>query len=252
MDGEKPLELADLARATALLTRLPVPVDHEAAAARGAAMAWAFPLVGGVLGLLAGIVAMICLGIGTGGGIAAAAALGTLVPATGAMHEDGLADCADGFGGGTPDERLAIMRDSRIGTYGTVAVALALLARWSGLAALDGWALMGALITAGAVSRAVMAFAMAAMVNARDDGLSAAVGRPDMPVAWAALGLALLIALLVTGFGALLIFVVAVAGALPVLIQAQRLIGGQTGDVLGGAQQCAEIAALAAAVIVLT
>ncbi|MEL6316326.1 MAG: adenosylcobinamide-GDP ribazoletransferase, partial [Pseudomonadota bacterium] len=128
---------ADLAAAAALLTRAPVPVDHAHAGRRGARAAWAWPVVGAALGGAAAAALAGGLALGLPPGPAAAAALAALVLATGALHEDGLADLADGLGGGRDRARaLEIMRDSRIGAFGAAALLLAFLARWSALAAL--------------------------------------------------------------------------------------------------------------------
>ena len=106
-----------------------------------------------------------------------------LVAATGALHEDGLADVADGFGGGTTRERkLEIMRDSRIGAYGAIALALALILRVGALAAaLDGgfWRGSLSLILVAALSRAAALTPLALLAPARADGAGAAAGLLD-------------------------------------------------------------------------
>lgn len=236
----------DIWVAFSLLTRLPVPVDHTRAGERGAAAAWAYPLVGVALGALAGLLAAIALWLGAPTGMAAALALATLAITTGGMHEDGLADFADAMGGNTREQRLEIMKDSHIGAFGAIALTLALLARWSGIAPLSEWEMILDLAAVGAVSRAGMVVTMAELRNARKSGLSAATGRPTQGTLLMALGIALLATLLLTGFGGLYLFVIGLAGTLPILWLAERTLGGQTGDVLGAAQQCAEIAALAA------
>lgn len=123
----------DIPAAFTLLTRLPLPVDHAKTGERAARAAWAYPFVGAVLGLIAGVIALSLAAFGVQTGIAAAVALGTLMLLTGALHEDGLSDCADGLGGGTTlKKRLEIMKDSRIGAFGAAALGVTLLARWSG------------------------------------------------------------------------------------------------------------------------
>ena len=239
-------EWHDIRVAFSLLTRLPVPVDHARAGERGARAAWAYPLVGTALGALAGMLAAIALWLGAPAGMAAALALATLATATGGMHEDGLADFADAMGGQTREQRLEIMKDSHIGAFGAIALTLALLARWSGIVPLSGWDMILDLAAVGTISRAGMVVAMAELRNARKTGLSAATGRPTQGTLLMALGIALAATLALTGFGGLYLFVIGLAGTLPVLWLAERTLGGQTGDVLGAAQQCAEIAALAA------
>jgi len=235
--------LPDLLSAFALLSRLPLP-DHKAS---GAASAWAWPLVGAVLGAMAAGVASAALMLGVTPGVAAALVLATLALLTGGLHEDGLADTADGlFGGWTKQRRLEIMKDSRIGSYGMLALMLVTLARWSALTALlvfgGHWA---ALIATGAVSRAPMALMMALLPNARGEGLSHSTGRPSQAVAWVGLTLALAISLGLGGWTGLALPGVALLSAVLVSVTALRRIGGQTGDILGATQQLAEVACLA-------
>ncbi|RIK85995.1 MAG: adenosylcobinamide-GDP ribazoletransferase, partial [Hyphomicrobiales bacterium] len=98
---------------------------------------WAAPVAGALVGLGVGAVAWLALALGLPASLAAAFALAAGIAVTGALHEDGLADTADGFGGGRDrDGKLAIMRDSRIGSYGVLALGLSLIARWAALAAL--------------------------------------------------------------------------------------------------------------------
>lgn len=233
----------DLHLALGLLTRLPLPGQPDMT--RGAAAAWAWPLAGIAPALLAGLA--IWLSSGLGPGLSAALALAVMAMVTGAMHEDGLADTADGFWGGwTMERRLEIMKDSHIGTYGVLALILSVLARWSLLAGLvtSGNALP-ALLAAAMLSRVPMVALMAWMPPARDGGLSRAVGQPPLEAAGIGGGVALLLALMLTGgaaiWAALAVFLVALGiGAL-----ARAKIGGQTGDILGASQQLAEIAVLA-------
>ncbi|MEL6677576.1 MAG: adenosylcobinamide-GDP ribazoletransferase [Pseudomonadota bacterium] len=250
----KMLELHDIPAAFSLLTRLPVPVDHNRAGARGARAAWAWPLVGAALGLFAGGGAALALALGAPAGVAAALALAVTAVLTGGLHEDGLADCADGLGGGFSRERaLEIMKDSRVGAFGVVALGIALLARWSALAEVGPGQIVAVCVVAGMLSRAVMILPMVAMPPARAGGMSSAVGRPGWPVAVLAIGLCIA-AVGWMGLGpreAVVLFGVAVAAPLPLLWLAQRKLGGQTGDVLGGTQQLSEIGALTVLVAVL-
>jgi adenosylcobinamide-GDP ribazoletransferase len=228
--------------ALSLLTRLPLPaLPHP----QGAEAAWAWPLVGVVIGTLNAVVAAVLLWFHVPVAITAAAVLGANAILTGALHEDGLADTADGFfGGWTRERRLEIMKDSHIGSYGTLALIVTALARWSALAVvLTGpiWAL----IAVAALSRAPMAAVMAALPNARGRGLAQSVGRPDRDAVAIAMVLAFFVAAVMTGVAAALIMVAVVAVMTGVLaLTAQSRIGGQTGDVLGASQQLAEVAAL--------
>lgn len=241
----------DLASGFGLLSRLPVPTR----AFTGARSVWVWPLVGAGIGLVAGLVGMAAAWAGLPPGVTAAMVMAVGVILTGAMHEDGLADSADGlFGGWTPERRLEIMKDSRIGSYGMLALMLVGLARWAALTALITAApglLVPTLIAAGALSRAPMAVMMALMPNARQGGLSAGAGRPPLPRAL----LACAIALAMAGAVSPDVTVFALAASLPALgmaLLAQRRIKGQTGDILGAAQHLSDTAILIAASAILS
>ena len=232
----------DIFTALGLLSRLPVPGDD----ARGAASAWAWPLAGLAVALPAALIAGTALHLGLSGGAAAGLALLAQCVLTGALHEDGLADSADGFWGGwEKPRRLEIMKDSHIGTYGVLALILITLLRWQALASLfsAGHVLVPLLIAA-ALSRAPMAVVMAALPNARGTGLSQSVGQPPRQTALAACILALAIAVLLAGFGGALTAVPVALTTLAVMAIARAKIGGQTGDVLGATQQLTDCAAL--------
>ena len=233
----------DPGAALALLTRLPAPgADHS----RGARAAWAWPLVGVVVGAAGAVAGLAALALGLPPDAAAGLAIGVQVILTGALHEDGLADMVDGLGGGrSVERRLAIMRDSRIGSYGAVALVLSLGLRWT-LTAAALVVAPGALIGAAALSRAGMAGAMASLPAARTDGLSAASGRPRPLTGALAGALALAAAGLAAGAAAAFLAALGVAiAATAASALARRRLGGQTGDVLGAVQQVCEVAALA-------
>ncbi|MEM8848774.1 MAG: adenosylcobinamide-GDP ribazoletransferase [Pseudomonadota bacterium] len=236
---------SDLVSAAMLLTRLPVRGTPTAPAARAA---WAWPLIGAGIGLAIAAVGTAALAVGLHPGLAAGLALATGITVTGALHEDGLADLADGFWGGfDKDRRLDIMRDSRIGSYGVIALGLSLILRWALIgAALETDHAIWILVAAGAVSRAPMAALMRWLPPARPDGLSKDVGRPSSMILWVGLAISGL-TLLPQGPGPALLTVGLVAAtAFGLGLLARAKIGGQTGDVLGACQQLAEIATLAA------
>ncbi len=234
----------DLAAAAALLTRLPVP-DHRPS---GAGAAWAWPLVGGAVAACAALAAALALALGLSPVLAAVIAIATEAVLTGALHEDGLADSADGlFGGRDKARRLEIMKDSRIGTFGALALVLVTLARWGALVTLLQAGDYGAVIAAAALSRAAMPALMAALPNARGDGLSSLTGRPTPAAAGLAAVAGLAVALVAAGLSAIAMALASAAAAVAVAAVARARIGGQTGDILGAAQQCALVAALAAA-----
>lgn len=238
---------SDVTSALMLMTRLPVTTALRAPPTpRAADAAWAWPLAG----LL---VAMIAVGAGWGvwflgatPAVAAALTLTLQIVLTGALHEDGLADMADGiWGGSTPERRLEIMRDSRIGTYGMVALVLTLTIRWSLIATAMVQMQVLPVLIAAVVSRASMAVAMRWLPPARTDGLSHGMGRPPAIVAQVCLGLAVLALIPVEGHGLVAgLLVLGVLAGIGTL--ARSRIGGQTGDVLGAIQQLSEIAVLAA------
>ncbi|MEM8729065.1 MAG: adenosylcobinamide-GDP ribazoletransferase [Pseudomonadota bacterium] len=239
--------LEHLSVAFALLSRLPVPPVRAGAFDRQDRAVWAYPVVGLVVGLLAAGAGLLALRLGLAPGIAGLLAVTVQVVVTGAMHEDGLADTADGLWGGlTPERRLDIMRDSRIGTYGVLALILSVGIRVQALALLLplGGTGVAALAVAAMTSRAIMPALMAALPHARKDGLARQVGRPGVaPVALGG-GIALVAALVAfgpMGLGACLAALLAGAG-LGLLARAR--LGGQTGDILGASQQIAEIAVL--------
>ena len=241
--SEAPLfDRRDPARALALLTRFPVRADRV----RSAEAAWSWPLAGLAVGALAAATASLALLLGIGPAGAAGLALAVQAAATGALHEDGLADMADGVGGGaTPARRLEIMRDSRIGTFGAMALILTVGLRWAALAALfgAGW-VWGPLLAAAALSRAVPAALLHALPNARGAGLAAATGRPPRRTVLASGGLALGTAILLLGAAALSAALAAAASGLAVAWIARARLGGQTGDVCGAGQQSAEVGVL--------
>jgi adenosylcobinamide-GDP ribazoletransferase len=242
-------EPADIAAALGLLTRLPVPVDGARGAARGAAAAWAWPLAGLAVGALGAAAGGLALALGLTPGVAAGVVLAAQVMVTGAMHEDGLADAADGlWGGWDRARRLEIMKDSRIGTYGVMALLITGLMRWSALAAvLAAGAHWPVLLAVGALSRLPMVALSSALPNARGSGLSQAVGRPGARTLALAAVVALAPGLLLMGGAVLSMLVLAMPLCLALAWIARRKIGGQTGDILGASQQLAEVVALAAA-----
>ena len=231
-NGAGPLWVGDLRGAFGLLTRLPL-----GGPGRGAAGCWAWPVAGAMVGALGAVAGWGALALGLPAGWAAALALAVQAMATGGLHEDGLADTFDGLmGGRDPARRLEIMRDSRIGSFGALALMLVLLARWSALVVILPIAPM-TLIAAAAASRAVMPVLMAAMPPARPDGLSRLMGRPTPMQA----GLAVLVALVpLMIFGPLAALIAVPPLLLALRRWARARIGGQTGDILGAAQQLTE------------
>jgi adenosylcobinamide-GDP ribazoletransferase len=209
-------------------------------------------LVGAGVGAVAGGVFLTAELIGLGDGLAALLAILAGLVVTGALHEDGLADAADGlFGGGDRQRRLAIMRDSRHGTFAVLALVMSVGLRAFALSRIGEPVFAGlALVAAHAGSRALLAPVLWGCAPARDDGLGAGAGRPPAGVVAAALAIALAIILAALGpvAGGVALGLAAATVALAAAVARQR-IGGYTGDVLGAHQQIGEITILLAAVV---
>jgi adenosylcobinamide-GDP ribazoletransferase len=246
----------DVATALGFLTRLPpLPPPPEPDRPPDLARATrAMPLVGAMIGVLGAAVYWLSGALGLTPAIAGLLAVAATILLTGALHEDGLADSADGlFAGAEPARRLEIMRDSRTGAYGALALILSVGLRATALAAIAApGPAAAALIAAHALARALPPAVMAWAPLARDDGLAAAAGQAETEHAWTALGLGAAAAVVFLGFGpglaALLVAgVVGFAG----FRLARARIGGYTGDVLGAIEQLGEIAVLLTAAALL-
>ncbi len=237
----------------------PVPLDPARDPAQLAAAMWLFPLVGFGIGGTGAIVLALLSWAGVPGLAASAIAVGAIIWLTGALHEDGLSDVADGFGGGRDTAtKMAIMRDSRLGAYGAVALGITLIAKIAALGALaelNPGAAAGALIAAATWSRAMFAPTMRWLEPARTDGVGAGAGTPREGTSWTGLllgaALALLVLMTPAGAGVFVVLIAGGLGAFAVGWIALRQIGGYTGDVLGAGQQIAETAALVAACAVI-
>ena len=237
---------SDLKTSVQFFTRLPM-VGGAPAAADLARAAWAFPLAGIVVGLIAAAVYGLAYKLGLGGWPAAALAVAATLLLTGCLHEDGLADTVDGFGGGDTQERkLEIMRDSRIGTYGVCALTVSIVLRIAALATLAGPALaLWALIAAHGAARATLPLFMALLPPARKDGLAHAAGKPsgERVITASVLGILILAIGLGPAHGIAALIVLLVVVALMAWLAVVQ-IDGQTGDVLGAVEQVSEIAIL--------
>lgn len=238
---------AELRLALGLLTRLPVGAITPCPP-MGAAV-WAYPLAG----IAPGLAAALALWAGGAAGLPAAAAAllalaaGALV--TGGLHEDGLADLTDGLSGGrTRERRLEIMRDSRIGSHGALALILATGLRAAALGALQGGAVLTVPLAAAMVSRAGLGPVMRALPPARPGGLGDSAARGSS-LARAAAGAVIAAAAALALLGAAPAILALAAGAIAtagVALLARARLGGYSGDVLGAAQIAAETAVLLA------
>ena len=181
--------------------------------------------------------------------MAALVALAVLAAVTGALHEDGLADCADALSAATPERRLEIMRDSRNGTFGTLALIFSVALRAGALAALaqtSTFLACLALLAGAVISRVSSLTPLALLPPARAEGAGHTAGAPDSDALRVAIVGAILCAALPllggAGAGATVFAAIVAAGAaFFVTSRARQKIGGQTGDVAGAAQQLAEI-----------
>jgi adenosylcobinamide-GDP ribazoletransferase len=234
--------LREFAAALMLLTRLPIWRLQWEMPIRPSDALWAYPLVGTLVGAIGAAIFALCRHVGPLPAAVLTVAVQVLI--IGAMHEDGLADMADGFGGGTGRERkLEIMRDSRVGSYGALALCLLTLLRVSALAqATQPWV---ALIVAATLSRTAMLAVLATTPAARRDGLAAALADFNRAPVLAGGAIALLVALAMLPLASV-VAACALALAIAALIRwlALRQIGGQTGDVLGGVCALTEAALL--------
>jgi adenosylcobinamide-GDP ribazoletransferase len=241
--------ITDLGTGLAFLTRLPVRGAALGGDAGLARATWTFPMVGALVGAVGALAYWGAAVAGLHPFVAATLAVAATLLATGGLHEDGLADTADGFGAsGSRTRKLEIMRDSRIGTFGVAALIFSFLLRVGAIASLAAPALVApALIAAHAASRATLPAFMRFVLPARKDGLAAEAGRPSLAsaVIAALLGVAMLAFCLgpLTALAALGLLVAA-AGFMAWL--ARRQIGGQTGDVLGALEQAGEVVVLLA------
>jgi adenosylcobinamide-GDP ribazoletransferase len=246
--------LSDVPVALRFLSRLPVPAlpfEHDAAPAGMDRLAPAFPLAGVVIALV-GVVTFLVSRALFGDLLASVLTVAALVLATGGFHDDGLADTADALGGWSVERRLEIMKDSRIGSFGVLALIVSFALRVGALQTLaesGGAAVAGALVAAGALSRLAGPAMLAALPPARASGLSHGVGRPSAGAMRQAAAIAIVIALVAVfpSLGAFALMSGLVLGLVcfyGLVRLAKVQFGGQTGDVAGAAIQAVEIAFL--------
>jgi adenosylcobinamide-GDP ribazoletransferase len=244
-EGARLPSLLPLRAAVAFLTRVPVdPRGRVDAAALVAVLAW-FPLVGALVGGVGALVAW-ALALVLPATVAALGAVAAGVVLTGALHVDGLADTADGYGAHDRTRALAIMRDHAVGSYGVVAVALDVAVRTAATAALvarPGGLLF--LVAAGALSRSAVVVLGVLVPYARTEpGLGSLLsGAPRSAAIWAAvLGTAIaVLAVRVPGVAAAALVGLA---CLAWAWHSTRRLGGITGDTLGAASEGCEVLVL--------
>ena len=225
----------ELIAALTLLTRLPVSaLVGNRRWPEEASTVWAYPLVGALVGSVGGAVLWAGEHSGVPPAVAAILAIATMLLLTGGLHEDGLADTADAFGGGsTVPLKLDIMRDSRIGSYGALALIVAFGLRGAALASLPPEAGLTALVAAGALGRGAIVIVLVLLRPARADSSTAALRTMRPAVAFAALLIAAAISSVLLVRVALTCMAGATLAGLGATALARRQVGGYTGDVLG-------------------
>jgi adenosylcobinamide-GDP ribazoletransferase len=240
----------DLVIAVIFFTRIPLRHDGEIGPSDLSRALRCLPLVGLLVGLIAALAAYLAVSLGAPSLLAALIAVGASILATGCFHEDGLTDLADGFGGAFERQRkLEIMKDSRTGSYGAAALILSISIRAAALAPLieigAAWLILPA---AHALARSVIPALMATTPQASATGLASYHEPPGGAVLWSALVGGAAVVLLFAGLPLGLWMILAAAlSTLFLRWLTLRQIQGYTGDVLGAAEQLAEMAVLAAA-----
>lgn len=233
--------------AMGFFTRIPMPSWVEVNSDRLNQASRYFGAVGIVVGGISALVYLIANELFPSS-IAIVFAMVASVITTGGFHEDGLADTADGFGGGwTLQDKLTIMKDSRVGTYGVLALVFALLFKFVLLSEIALYAphlVVSALIVSHCLSRVLAASLIFSEPYVREDASS-----KSKPLAQSQT-LNELAILLITG--ALVLWITGITAALGlcalllvlrylIIIGFRRQIGGYTGDTLGAAQQLSEM-----------
>jgi adenosylcobinamide-GDP ribazoletransferase len=230
------------------LTIVPVPSSDAASAPDWLSRcAKYFPVVGIGVGLVSAMMLLLAGRI-WGPVVASLLAVAASIAVTGALHEDGLADTADGLGGGSSvEKRLAIMKDSRIGAYGTLALVFSLSLRVTALADMPLWTAAAALVAAHAAARVTPAFVMNALPYAGDVAAmkvsyaDASVSAHDRRFALVVVLCALLPLAFISILSVIAGLLLGAALAATVALWARQRINGYTGDVLGAIEQMFEI-----------
>ena len=247
--------LDDIARAAGFLSRLPMPArhfaGHDGSLSRASGM---FPVAGLMIALIPGLTMLILSMLGANSALTAIIVLIVLIGVTGALHEDGLADSADGFGArGGRDHMLEIMKDSRTGSYGVLALVASFALRATALTIIlsvaGGWNAALMLLAVAAVSRAAMVWHWSELPPARQQGVAASVGAPEDSARTLALALGAGIFLALAGLAcglipaALALAAVALASSRWTSAVRSKL-NGHTGDTIGACEQIAATAGL--------
>lgn len=245
--------LEELALALSLLTRFPLPRFEVHSSGDLRTAFWAYPIAGTAVGAIGGLTCLLAVNSGLNPGVAAILALAAMALSTGGFHEDGLADFWDGLGGGqTRPDKLEIMRDSRLGTYGALALIFAIALAATAVADIvnKGSAISaaGVVVVANALGRLVIVVPLALLSPARAEGLSVAAGRPPAGAIIVAAVITVVVGMCLAGPAVFTAMLAGSAIAIAMVVAlASRYLGGYTGDVLGAtafsAMTCAYLAA---------
>lgn len=239
--------IENLALTLAFFSRIPLPeslgnrISHDAKIGEAAAF---FPIAGLILSIPIALVWFVASSY-VPATIAAGLALGVSLLITGGLHEDGFADCADGLGATPNRERaLEIMRDSRIGTYGSLALILSISLRWAALASLGPITGVLAIIVCNVGARSAMTIAMQFSDYARPEGLGKQADTIRQSGFNLAIMIAFIIAILCGWFWGAIALSLAYLASWLFLKRLEHRLGGYTGDGLGAMEQIAEITIL--------
>ena len=238
------VQLNDIVISLTLLSRLPIPYGLNTRFDRQAQATWAFPIAGLIISSIAMIIASLALALGLMPAFTAGLVLATQMILTGALHEDGLADTVDGFwGGNSVEQRLKIMSDSTLGTYGMLALIVTIGLRWLSLTVILQHSIWP-IVAVAVMSRAGLPTLMTWLPTAKATGLSANIGAPPLISAILAGLLGLTISAVVLGTSIIPILLTLSLTMTGVALTARNKIQGQTGDVLGATQQVSETSCL--------
>ena len=239
----------DILLSVSFLTRIPISKDLLFERNLMDA-AWSFPLIGGLVGFLGGMVALLLSYFNISSIVISFITIGAIILLTGGLHEDGLADTADGFGSNkNPEDKINIMRDSQIGVYGTLALIIAISVKAVALSELINkdqfFACIIALIVSGSLSRSTIIGIAFFLEKASETGLASFAGKPRAT----GVGICFLISILLCIFllpstKVLAAILISIVTTVVIGFLSKKQINGYTGDILGTTQVLSETALL--------
>ncbi len=232
--------MTSLRVALGLLTVVPGAVTEPTTTALRRSVVW-FPLIGAGVGALAGSMAWLA-GVWYSPLVAGMAGVTSSVLATGALHEDGLADTVDAFGGrGSPARRLEIMKDPRVGVFGVIAIVVSIMLRVALIATVPHDQVGQVLIGTHALARSAPLFVLVSGVEPAGEGLGRAfLGQPQRSTAFAGMVVAVVIGTAAIGVRCPILLAAIGTASVVIAHGSRKLVGGVTGDVMGAAEQVAE------------